>query len=596
MCGDGFVDAALHEQCDGSTNEQCLDYGFDMGTTSCSADCQVDVTDGCIRFGWQLAMDAYATKLWTDGTTFAYLTGSIGLHVESPNGNFTDDTNPYIAIAGGGGIVAAIQGTMSFEATIVEIVNGAEITIPQPPYGLSTVPQLAVDDAGDIYTIDTGDACTIQIYDGMQWTLVSTPSIDDCTALTVSSGPTPRVFEAYNGDIYEAIAGSLQLQTTIPGHFVSSMLYADGVLWIGGGGLYEWNGTGAATTAFTGAVVESLAVVGSIVYGTTTTPGTLVRWNGLRPEYLPAPTGGTIAGAGGQLYAAGGPIYRYTGIEFGLMAAVPPASFPGGPLVDVARLGSGDAIAMRGNVLFRGTFAGWEPHTPMGGMQALAVTGDVDIVVETYDGIPTNALDIGLSRGSSLDTFTPLALPDPVQASLGISLATDHTLYAVGAFGFGVYTSQWTVVAPADPTCTPHAVYAIDASSAVAAGDCAGTGIVWQEVGGVWSELWRASTGMPFTGVTATADGWIFAAGTGGSAWFDTQAWHADPTVIGRSLSGLSNDMWLASGFASVQHWDGTRWSEVTSDPIDNMAVSAYGDEVLFAGGADGHVLLLRDP
>ena len=70
-CGDGFVDGS--EQCDGSVNVDCVDYGFDLGVPTCS-NCVIDLATTCVRFGWVQVATATASAAWTDGTRIGAIT------------------------------------------------------------------------------------------------------------------------------------------------------------------------------------------------------------------------------------------------------------------------------------------------------------------------------------------------------------------------------------------------------------------------------------------------------------------------------------------------------------------------------------------
>lgn len=63
-CGDGVVDAAQGEFCDGMAPAgTCLTYGLDAGSVGCSASCSPDVT-GCEQFGWRQIDVTPARDTW----------------------------------------------------------------------------------------------------------------------------------------------------------------------------------------------------------------------------------------------------------------------------------------------------------------------------------------------------------------------------------------------------------------------------------------------------------------------------------------------------------------------------------------------------
>ena len=110
-----------------------------------------------------------------------------------------------------------------------------------------------------------------------------------------------------------------------------------------------------------------------------------------------------------------------------------------------------------------------------------------------------------------------------------------------------------------------------------------------------WRVVYQSpTTDGGFRAVLRTANR-IFAAGDRGAAWFDGTVWHTDPTVIGRTLSGSETDLWLSGAFTNVQHFDGTQWSQVATAALSQIAVLASEGDIVFPGGAQGHVNLIRD-
>jgi len=63
----------------------------------------------------------------------------------------------------------------------------------------------------------------------------------------------------------------------------------------------------------------------------------------------------------------------------------------------------------------------------------------------------------------------------------------------------------------------------------------------------------------------------------------------------GRSLSGATGDVWLAGYFTNAQLFDGTTWSQVTTQAITTMLVSVGDDDITFPGAASGRLRLVRD-
>lgn len=63
-CGDGVIDAAFGELCDGTAPElTCVDFGLDAGRLGCSSACSPDVID-CEQFGWIFVGARRPLALW----------------------------------------------------------------------------------------------------------------------------------------------------------------------------------------------------------------------------------------------------------------------------------------------------------------------------------------------------------------------------------------------------------------------------------------------------------------------------------------------------------------------------------------------------
>lgn len=609
-CGNGFVDEQLTEECDGGEAAQCVDFGFDLGRAACVS-CSFDTTP-CVRFGWVRIEYASSQKMWTDGTILAYTTyAPKGLAVQG--GGFTvHSADEYLAVEGGNGHVFAIAAT----GEVVEAAGNSLVTLGMP----TAAPiDLAVADDGVPYVL--GADCRVFAYDGA-WTELGTQlpiGVADCHLLAVlGSGPGTRIAVAkpdgglWLDDGHDRFTSAGMAPTTI-----SVLELHETYVWVGGAtGVYRTPIASPTTfeTRIANHGITSLAFIGSAFYATTT-EGTLLHRTAKTTDTLRGPTGGRVVDDGHDgLYMFQGPIYRFTGTSYSELVG-PPIDVIQDQLVASCRTRTRDILVISGQNLFSLDVAGvWStfPSPVSTSLRGVACQGSqVAIVSHSNDNNST----LARSTTGPSGTFQIIPTSDAVKEAVWLGVGT---MFVVGTTGAGAAANSspgWIgelangvidelVLPDALGACRLFAVSGTDVDGildVVAAGRCDDRGVVLERVGfRDWNVVYRSPTNdggfRSILRVPATnALGYmIFAAGEGGAVWFDG-TWHADASVIGRTLSGTAEDMWLSGAFTDLQHFDGTVWSQVATSALSQIAVFAQETDVLLPGGAPGHVQLLRD-
>ena len=613
-CGNGFVDDQLHETCDGSTDTQCVDFGFDLGRPSCTG-CAVD-TASCTRFGWVRVEYASSQDMWTDGTILAYTTYSPqGIVV---HGGGYDATSPrrYYALDGGDGQVYALS-----DAFVVE--HATPTGFEDLPAAPSAIADIAVSDDGIPFVL--GFDCRVYAYRSAAWSEIGAqapiPTIGGGCSMIAVQGAT-----ANTKVVVASPSGPFWVSTDLT-HFVERpstvtqvsdvKLHEDAVYFVYQGGVARASLTMPEPPEYTFSLFNttSIAFVGDHYY-VTSRQGLVVRVAGKIVDSHRGPTGGRVTDDGhGGLYMYQGPIHRFTGIAFGELGP-PELNVQEEQIAASCRLGD-RVLAMSDLTLFRqgvDDTAKWDefpnPLQPTS-YRGLACSGDSLIAVVTHieDG---NSL-LGLSNVGP-DAISLVDTSSPVKDAVWI--APDGTVIVVGSSGQGATANTspgWAgEIAPgwetdlssaildgaalAFGTCRFYAVHGLALSNVVAAGRCDDKGTIIERVSkNNWRVVYQSpTTDGGFRAVLRTANR-IFAAGDRGAAWFDGTVWHTDPTVIGRTLSGSETDLWLSGAFTNVQHFDGTQWSQVATAALSQIAVLASEGDIVFPGGAQGHVNLIRD-
>lgn len=608
-CGNGFIDDQLHEACDGATAAQCVDFGFDLGRPACTS-CAID-TSTCVRFGWVRLEYASSQDMWTDGTITAYTTYSPQGLIVHGGGFAVDETDRYFRITGGGGRVFGLRG-----AELVELVGTGPVPVTHPTYQFFM--DVAVGDDGVVYALAGQSGCTIVANTNGTWEEIGTaqpiPEGRTCYHLDVDgAGAATRIVVSDSTSRFYWNDGRTRFVAGPVLDFSIAQVRADGdAVWLNTEmSLWRFDLT---TQELKGVLhpatdVTSFALVGDRVYATTN-DGLILRVADGRIDRFRGPTGGRVTDDGrGGLYMYNGPIYRFTGTTFGEMPTTP-IDVLDEQLVGSCRRGKLLITAAERHV-FVLTGDAWEIHESglqPTSVQSLACNADSVVLASSVEN--DNAY---LARWDTDGSHDLLRLDSLCEA---VWLAPDGALIGVGASGVGDaadtspgWIGETRADALGDPgalvehvlpvavgACRLVAVHGDGAGKVVAAGRCDGKGTILERTAlQSWNVIYQSPTIDGGFRAVATHGGKIFAAGDRGAAWFDGTTWHADASVIGRTLSGTADDMWLSGAFTNVQHFDGTAWSQVATAALTRIVVSAGDESVVFPGGAPGHVNLIRD-
>ncbi|MGE0397111.1 MAG: hypothetical protein AB7T06_10360 [Kofleriaceae bacterium] len=596
VCGDGVIDPG--EDCEGDTGGSCLDYGFDMGNASCSETCRVDASNGCVRFGWRQVVNAPVDKMWASADRMVYTT-------QFPNALEIHGAGGDAVIPGSFQMLAGNKQRVyaAMDEKLFEIVGTTLVPIEAPPVTNPYIRVLSVTDDDTLYAHVDGTCGLWFFKPGGSWKEIPYTSPLDCvTDITASDG---RVFTISDHRTVFELIGDQLMSRYAHGSDVRDILYDGDVLWLAAAdGLYTWR-TGATSTLRRAGAFTSLAHAGNRTYAASGT-GLVERMTRSARDTLRAPSQGAIYSEGTTLYVHGGPIYAFTGIDFTEKESIPISMLVASPMVDVGRFVDGTVVAAADQTIFRDDDALWAPFANPGSpanIAALAVGGNRVVVSTSFEGDH----QIMFESDRALTTWTPIDPPErPVVE--GAFVAEDGTVYAVGRTlkadptdpdraAFAIRTGKtWSVHAGTEDGCRVDAVHRDTTGRVVAAGACSDHGVIWQHASsGEWTEIYRTPDAMPFVAVLATDDGTTFAAGDAGTVRGGGTSWIVDRSLHGRSLSGTTDDVWLAGYFTNVERFDGATWSQVTTQAITTMLVSVGDDDITFPGGASGRVRLVRD-
>ena len=571
VCGNGIVEA--NEQCDGPvTDVDCVLYGFDLGVPTCTSHCDLDVIDGCTRFGWRPFASVEALFAWTDGNRLVVARGA------EPYG-----VDVYIA----GTKTASIDGNIFMPASsslsTFVIKNGelwratdgdfAQIDLP----AMDGPPSLVVADSDDTLFV-TISGCEIyrRAPDGT-WTQIRDAGPDQCYTLVAANGELVVPFVPPTGptSVERWSNGSWTPLFTSAAN-VLGVADRGGVVWAATSDGLTRDDTGVVTASpFAGGADRVVPTADGAYFSGASSYGRLEGDRGLG-ELFSAPIAGQIMGDDtDHLYVFGSGIYVYSGTEFATHGSA-------GAAQDAARQSNGDVIFTEGlNLGFRSDFAGWASSNT--GMQAreLAPRGNGDVYVTD-----------GTTLAVCGTPCTPVAAPFVGIHDLWAPFDGEPSLYAVGDAGLGLVMTSgtWTTIAlPSNADgCDLQAVDG-NASQVAAVGACGGVGIVWTTTGTTWVEAYRG--GPPLVAVAVTTDNEVTACGASGGVRSDHGTWIADANAAGQSISATtSSDVFIANA-TSVIHWDGVGWSRLSVVGAVAPRVVATVHAVYFLG-AESSVLL----
>jgi hypothetical protein len=569
-CGNGYVEGS--EQCDGPvTSVDCVQYGFDLGTPGCTARCDLEIVDTCVRFGWERVSNASARGAWTDGThlAIARAIGTAGVDVYDSAGHvtvaadglFSQVTGHGPSIVAWGGELARSDGGLPFQPVTLPGLVGAVIDV-----------QVASDGS----LVVAGRTCEVYRQPpGAGWQMLraaGSPAL--CTALRVDDsqillgidandvGKTGRV-ERWQG---VGTGWDVVFSTTFP---VSDVTVQNTTLWAGSTTLREMaRFDGTTVTEFNDGFGVQVVAVGAYLFSHGAI-GAIGRYDGDRAQAFDPPIGGSLFTDGQSLYIYGNGVYRFTGTQFANRS--PPSNLAG----DLALLPGGDVVVATGGSAFTQLGAtGWNPVPASIGAMIVAGRGPTDLVVS--DG--THLHHVG---GGDTD-ITPAGFTGV--NDLWVAPTGEPSLYAVGDAGLALVrdNAAWRSIAPLDATCNLNAIDGRLGGIVAAAGACGGSGVVWRLDGMTWTEVYRGP--IPLVAIAVTSDDEIVAAGPQGGARSAAGSWQA-LAVAGRSVSATTSaDVFVTGGPDEIVHWDGVTWSRLAATGATRPRVVATPHAVFFVG------------
>ncbi len=188
-CGDGVVQEAVGELCDGDTpRASCSLVGYDYGHLACTARCTDTSRLDCGRYAAAPLYDAppgaQIEDVWRDQDLLVVAFGSAGLRVLR-DGTEAELAGRFTTIAAGAAGVFASSGARVYR------VDQTVEELPAPPVAaLTGQSYVAAADAGDLWYLTS--ACEVASFDGVGWTPRSSPLATTCVSLAVAD----------TGDVY----------------------------------------------------------------------------------------------------------------------------------------------------------------------------------------------------------------------------------------------------------------------------------------------------------------------------------------------------------------------------------------------------------
>ena len=540
-CGDQVIEGT--EQCDGSLDVDCVDFGFDLGVPLC-ASCVLDLTNTCVRFGWRQVLTATANGVWTDGNRFSVIRhDQTGVDVYDAHGALLGSApGVYFGTTGNAHLILAwtTQHMDQFDGTAFAPVDLGAIA--------GTLEWAVLDSSDVLYVVSVTTGCTVYAKPpGGAFTPVYTSATNDCTALY-----------AHDSDILLAIGSSVRRWDgnafvplfTAPDS-VTQLVTRQGVVYANTlSRMIRYDGT---QTSFTPASGEAVPLSSGLFNGGGGGPQ-IARFETNQYEVIAAPIAGHLITDGDKMYIFGNGVYVYTELQYA--ERYNPNPFE----VAISRF-QDSSIAMAdslGNVATEqpGNYGYWNYVMIAGSPKLTAVAG-----ASTNDFYATDGTR--LFHGVSEVTW-------PITTSraraLWVPPSGPTALYVVGDQQVGLARATngtWTsLAAPAGITGCDLLDVTGDATTVVAAGTCGTDGVVWKLEGTSWTEIHRGA--HPLSAIAIDAAGELFAAGPAGGARAIGGAWSDDAGAVGVSIAATSpDDVWVAGGPGEVIHWDGVSWSRL---------------------------------
>ncbi|HEY4178605.1 MAG TPA: DUF4215 domain-containing protein [Kofleriaceae bacterium] len=493
-CGDGIVQAAYGEQCDGAPpiSQSCISYGLDAGQVACNALCAPDLANSCEQFDWEVLFTAGENNTVVDASANGH--GVIGVREDGSATGYWDGVtfvhgNSYkLAFAADAFIGAASPTTLSrFDGT-----TWTDVALTAAPIAIEATR------AGTVYVLHSD--CTIEQLTSA-WSSLPAPGTQ-CIAMKV---------------------------------------YGDNEIYVSAKGAHLWKWDGHAWT-------DPGYTRSDDVYGIAKRGDTLVTASG-----LPYELGATQPLIGRSVYgmATSGSVVVLAPEDF-------PAIVPQQQWMHLRYVDDEDTFGRINSVRNTpdGQVIGWADgvfrlHTTW----AELGTPDAKHVSFSPDG---RVFTCGASDAYDATTFTPYAegvgdCTSVLASRTQVVLTTSSYIYhwegayygdqglevaAVGGFVdpstdlIYILTHDDVVVRHDDGShdelnapagCTWQMISAVDASQINIAGDCGGTQRFYRWQGGAWSELAMPAPNA-LDSMYVAPDGQIF--GTYGDNPFDGLAFH----------------------------------------------------------------------
>jgi cysteine-rich repeat protein len=550
-CGDGVVDLAFEESCDGAPppGQSCLDYGFDRGVLGCSSSLCRPQFDDCTQLGWvQFGLESRQfTTLSGTSDTDVWAGGPAGavLHWDGTTWNDASVTGILHPITGlfaaGPDDVWAVDDGASFG----EIFHRTGTTWTSVHTTSSSLHAVA---ASGNTVIAVGSNGLVSMTTGSDWTDVSVaPGILEAVAVISET-------EAYaaggNGrDSYLTHwTGGTWTPVTVPniGNIHAIWARSSDDIYIGGSTLVHWNGTTwDAISLGIGASITAISGTATDVFVAYAVPdGTIAQFDGsawaLHDIGSTQAMAALYAAPGGKAFAAGLRLMRYVGSGFTTSKVPSPITIRavgGVPGEHPIAVGDGGFAMQFDGALWR--------RVPS---QLTEIPRAISRDVLVGDNGALARFD-----GTRITTY-----PSNVTESLSaVWTATTGDAWAVGQRGKIIHFNGSTTSTEGSGTTTQlNGVLGFSPTDVFAVGD---GGVILHSNGIAWSDF-AGPTGWTknFTGIAGTANNDFVVFSENGTAWRYTGTWNQLQSPFGSAAFGTpatvaSDQIYVTQGDAVIK-------------------------------------------
>jgi len=615
-CGDGVVQAAQGEDCDGAPpdNLTCPDLGYDYGALACSATCTADPIHSCERFGWHaLGMIGYPATVVGDAGIYAILTnGAVELH----------DGATTTTHAGGFNAIDARHGkVVAATATGVDLwQSSAWTSLAAPPLPTGTaIIEVTLDEDDDPFVLATDSAGNgfVGSYLASAWTFVAVPAnASQLTALHAGNFAVvlPGGNIAWQWPGCSTTAGnSCQCLRPYPGAPATAtvaLIVDSGYL-----SIYSWDV--GSQHAVLGIVPQCGGGPGQTVLGTL--PGvnvkplirgaqmyftdlaafgtTWYRLAGSRLESFAGPQ--TLTGAppdgwitrDGVVFAQSDLVLERLG-DYTLTKRGPAADQTPQNYAQMS-LASDGTLVTCGVHVWANSGLGFLPvgNTGVGGPQCMALFAQTATAIYA-DMCTTGPCSISLNLWNG-STWVPQTLGGTIGVVTALA-GNANIVVGVRAAGDLIEKQSgiWAAMPALPASCIASSLAVAADDTIYVGGSCTAPAseVIWRydSTGMAWTELDRDTAGSAFTSLAITTDGTIYAASTNKRVVIGAgTTWTAYPGMGAVVAAVSATDAFASEASAGnhVRHWDGTRWTPINVDPAnDYFAVAATTSDLILFG------------